>query len=208
MGRYLEYLKAIGDNCGIVASNPEDVTSYGVFGLAGKAKFALSRMSGFTDGMLSMSMVDYIKGDFTAFENRFEPLVQAGICAKSRYVDRAKDFLRFALSEEIQNLEYNGFPVNRKSMEHQAMKDRSEFAMVTSVAGDDGSFVEFESEPYSKETADRLVALCEGLDKPVGEDAKIREVLIEALGGYLEGSRSREDTVQKIEDGLKMYLAE
>ena len=53
-----------------------------------------------------------------------------------------------------------------------------------------------------------LSALCEGLDKPVGEDAKIREVLIEALGGYLEGSRSREDTVQKIEDGLKMYLAE
>lgn len=88
------------------------------------------------------------------------------------------------------------------------MKDRSEFAMVTSVAGDDGSLVQFESEPYSKETANRLVALCEGLDKPVGEDAKIREVLIEALGGYLEGSQSREDTVQKIEDGLKMYLAE
>ena len=42
----------------------------------------------------------------------------------------------------------------------------------------------------------------------MGEDAKIREVLIEALGGYLEGSQSREDTVQKIEDGLKMYLAE
>ena len=40
------------------------------------------------------------------------------------------------------------------------------------------------------------------------EDAKIREVLTEALGAYLEGSQTNEATVQRIEDGLKMYLAE
>ena len=48
----------------------------------------------------------------------------------------------------------------------------------------------------------------EKMDKDMTEVLKKAEVLIEALGGYLEGSRSREDTVQKIEDGLKVYLAE
>ncbi len=208
LGRYLEYLKAIGDNCGIIASRPENEIDLGILALTGKAKLAFNRTTGFGDCMFPMSMADYIKGDFAAFENRFEPLVQAGVCSKSQYVDRAKDFLQFALSEEIQNLEYNGFPVNRKSMEYQAAKDRSNYHMVVSVEGDDGSPIMFESKPYSQETADRLVAMCEGLERPVGEDRKIREVLIENLSGYLDGTQSKEDTVQKIEDSLKMYLAE
>ncbi len=208
MGKYLDYLKAIADSCGVIASRPENEMDIGILALSGKARLAFNRTTGFGDCMFPMSMADYIKGDFTAFENRFEPLIQAGICSKSQYVDRAKDFLRFALSEEIQNLEYNGFPVNIKSMEHQATKDRSNYSMVVTVEGDDGSPIMFETKPYSQETAERLIAMCQGLEKPVGEDAKIREVLIEALGGYLDGSRSREDTIQKIEDSLKMYLAE
>ena len=59
-----------------------------------------------------------------------------------------------------------------------------------------------------KETADRLAAMCETLDKPVKEDAKIRQVLAECLGEYLKGAQSEEETVQKIEEELKMYLAE
>ena len=208
LGKYLEYLKAIGDNCKILPSRQEDEVDMGIMDLSGKAKLAFNRTAGFADSMFPMSMAEYIKGDFAAFENRFEPLVQVGICSKSRYADRAKDFLRFALSEEIQDLEYNGFPVNRKSLESQAAKDRSEYSMVVSVQGDDGSPIMFESKAYSKETADRLVAMCQGLEKPVGEDAKICEVLTESLGGYLDGSQSKEDTIRKVEDSLKMYLAE
>lgn len=208
LGRYLEYLKAIGDNCGVIPSRPENEVDIGIMNLTGKAKLGFDKATGFENCLLPMSMVDYIKGDFAAFENRFEPMLQAGICTKSQYTDRAKDFLRFALSEEIQNSEYNSFPVNKKSLEYLASKDRSAYSLITSVEGDDGSPIMFESKPYSRETADRLVAMCEGLDKPVGEDAMICQVLIESLGGYLDGSQSKEDTIQKIEDSLKMYLAE
>ena len=76
------------------------------------------------------------------------------------------------------------------------------------IMSSDGGYSEFESEAYPKETADRLVALCHALDQPIKEDAKIREVLIECLGGYLEGIQSVEETIQKIDDGLRMYLAE
>lgn len=209
MGKYLDYLKAIGDNCGIIASRPEDKVMSGMWELASEAKVALDKVAGFMDCMFPMSMVDYIKGDYTAFENRFDPSALMGICSKTEYMDTARDFLKFALSQEVQDVDsFNGFPVNRASLKKLAAKDRSQFSAATMIMSDDGGYIEFDSKAYPQETADALAALCETLDKPIKEDSKIREVLIECLGGYLDGSRSREDTVQKIEDGLKMYLAE
>ena len=114
-----------------------------------------------------------------------------------------------ALSSQVQDTESNGsFPVNHDSLRRQAEKDRSDFSMTTMIEQDDGGYEVFDAKAFPKETADRLVAMCEGLDKPVKEDAKIREVLTECLGPYLAGTQSKEETLQKIEDGLKMYLAE
>ena len=193
----------------MIASRPQDESALEMWDLAGKAKLAFKQVGGFTDCMFPMSMVDYIKGDFTAFENRFHPSMQIGICTKSQYTDTAKDFLQFALSQEVQDADYyKGFPVNAKSLEKLAAKDRSNYVAATVIKAEDGSYLEFDSEAYPKETADRLMELCQGLEKPIREDAKIREVLIECLGAYLDGAQSKEDTIQKIEDGLKMYLAE
>lgn len=61
---------------------------------------------------------------------------------------------------------------------------------------------------FSPEAAEKLAAECRGLSGPIKEDGKIREVLIEFLGGYLEGTQSKEDTIQMVEEALKMYLAE
>ncbi|MCM1057428.1 MAG: extracellular solute-binding protein [Firmicutes bacterium] len=209
LGKYLEYLKKIADNCGVIAKRPEDEISLDMWDLAGKAKLALTTVSGFTDCMFPMTMADYIKGDYTAFEKRFIPSEQVGICAKSGYQDTAKDFLKFALSSQVQDSDYyRGFPVNKLSLKMQAEKDRSDMSAVVAVMADDGGYIEFESKPYSQATAEALMALCERLDAPVKEDIKIREMLLECLGGYLEGTQSLEQTIQKMEDGLKMYLAE
>ncbi|MCI8286438.1 MAG: extracellular solute-binding protein [Lachnospiraceae bacterium] len=209
LSQYLRYLKAIGDNCGIIDVWPENERAADMWDLSAETKLAFQKADGFVNCMIPVSMAEYIKGDFTAFENRFIPSLEAGICAKSQYVDTAKDFLRFALSEEFQSANGdNGFPVNRQALKTQAAKDRSEFQIYTSIEADDGSYVGFESKSYSQETADRLAAMCETLDKPVKEDAKIRQVLAECLGEYLKGAQPEEETVQKIEEELKMYLAE
>lgn len=209
LSKYLGCLKIIADNCGVIAERPEDEISYGMWDLAAKAKLAFTTVGGFTDCMFPMALADYIKGDYTAFENRFIPSEQMGICAKSRYLDTAKDFLQFMLSEQVQDYDYfSGFPVNKRSMKKQAEKDRSDMSAATMIMADDGSYIEFESKPYSRETVERLIALCEKLDTPVKEDTRIREVLTECLGEYLDGTQSVEQTIRKIEDGLKMYLAE
>lgn len=209
LSKYLGYLKVIADNSGMIDKRPENELSYGMWDLAAKAKLALTDVRGFIDCMFPMSMVDYIKGDFTAFESSFIPSVQMGICTKSRYLDTAKDFLKFALSQQVQDSEYyNGFPVNSLSLKKQSEKDRSNMIMSTMIMADDGGYGEFDSKPCSKETAKRLTDICGTLDRPVREDAKVREVLIECLGGYLKGTESLDEAIQKIEAGLKMYLAE
>ena len=82
------------------------------------------------------------------------------------------------------------------------------YSASTMISTGDGGYLEFESKPYSREVAEQLLALCEKLDRPVGEDSKIRETLVESLEGFLNGSQSREDTLYKIEESLKMYLGE
>ena len=215
LSEYLKSLKQIGDNCGIIekrSSNERDADSraYNKWDLAYRAKFAIEEDKGFLDSMYILAMADYIKGDFTAFENAFVPYIEMGISAQSEYQDVAKDFLAFCLSEEVQGRDYySGYPVNALSLEMLGTQtDNSNLSAVTDIEVGDGMSEMFYIDPVSLEKAQELIKLCKGLDHPVKEDSKIREVLIENLLPYFQGNQSLEDTIDKIENGLRMYLAE
>lgn len=207
--QYLESLKQIAENSGIIEKRDKNERGYNMWELAYRAKFALEASDGFNGSMFPLSMADYIKGDFTAFENVFIPHVEMGVSAKSEYQDIAKDFIAFCLSEEVQGRDYYiGFPINAGCLETLAKFDRSEYSACTSIEIGEGAEEMFNIDAYPEETAQKLVALCKGLDRPYKEDAKIREVLIDTLPLYLQGAQSLEETMEKIEGGLKMYLAE
>ncbi len=209
----LEALKVVADNSGIVErhedGNGQNGRCYGIWDLASRIKLALDdNTEGFWGCMFDVSITDYIKGDFTAFENSFIPVTEMGICTKSKYQDTARDFLKFALSEEVQDANYySGFPVNTASLEKQAAEDRSDYSACTSIVGDDGVEEIFDILPYGEETTRKIMNICRAVSKPKREDAKIREALISSLGDYFNGG-SLEDAVSKIEAELKMYLAE
>lgn len=209
----LEYLKRIAQNCGIVEkhddTNGRNGHSYNMWDLASHVKLAFDESAGFNDSMFPLALADFVQGDFAAFENCFTPSCQISVCSKSGYLDTAKDFVRFALSEEVQGTDYyTGYPINAACLEKLAQADRSNIAASTMIEVGDGVEEVFNILDYSAETANKLLELCKELDRPVVEDAKIREVLIEALGGYLDGSKNQDETVAQIEGGLKMYLAE
>lgn len=209
LGDILQNLKKVADNSGIVNAHADDERKYSVWNLPSKAKLAFVQCDGFFDTMFPISVMEYAGGDFTAYENSFVPTLQTGISTKSEHQETAKDFLRFALSEEIQDSEpYGAFPVNQAAFEKLAYADRSSMSAATSITAADGSEEMFEILPYSEDITKRIVELCRELDRPAVEDAKIREELIAALPGYLDGSRTLEETLDSIEGGLKMYLAE
>lgn len=208
----LECMRLVAENCGVTTQhdkNFNDGRCYNMWDLASRAKLAFGEANGFRGSMFAMAVCSYIKGEFTAFENSFQPLEQMGICTKTNYMSTACDFLSFALSEAVQDTDYySGFPVNSESLEKQLSEDRSNLSACTSIETADGGEEMFYIEDYSKEIAEKLHTLCRTVDKPVQTDDKIREVLIETLGEYFGGSQSMEETIQKIEGGLKMYLAE
>ena len=208
LGRYLDAMKIIGNNCGIIDSRDEKERASNVWDLASEVRLAIEDVAGFNECMLPISIADYMEGELAAFENCFIPSVQMGICTKSSHKETAKDFLEFALSETVQGRDYySGFPVNAASLEVLAGRDRSDAEAEATIELAEG-VVEFKILDYPAETAKRLLEICRGLQKPAGEDAKIREVLAEALEGYLKDTQSRDETVNRIEEGLKMYLAE
>lgn len=207
----LEALKIIADNCGIVEKyDDKNSRGYNIWDLASEIKLAIEKgAAGFNDCMFDVAMTEYIKGEFTAFENQFIPSLEVAVCTKSQKQETAKDFIRFALSEQIQDQDYySGFPVNARSLEKLARRDRSDAEAVTAITGDDGGEVVFEIKDFSEATAQRLVEICKTVNSPIKEDAKIREVLVDSLGDYLRGEGELEEAVTEIEKGLKMYLAE
>lgn len=207
----LEAMKIIADNCGIVEKyDDKNNRRHNIWDLASEIKLAIEKgAAGFNDCMFDVAITDYIKGEFAAFENQFIPSLETAVCTKSQKQETAKDFIRFALSEQIQDQDYySGFPVNARSLEKLTLRDRSDMAAVTTIEGDDGSEVMFEIKAFPEATAQRLAEICKTVSRPVKEDAKIREVLIDSLGSYLRGQGSLEDAVPEIEKGLNMYLAE
>ena len=209
LAEYLKALKQIADNCGIIEKRGANERGYGMWDLPYRAKFAITSSDGFRDSMFIVAMKEYIKGDFAAFENAFIPYAEVGISSKSEYQDVAKDFLAFCLSEEVQGRDYYiGYPVNAKSMETLGAADNSDIAAATSIEIDEGVQEMFNIDPVSPEMAQKLITICKGLDRPYKEDSKIREVLIETLPLYFQGTQSLEETLNKIEGGLRMYLAE
>lgn len=207
----LEAMKIIADNCGIVEKyDDKNNRRHNIWDLASEIKLAIEKgAAGFNDCMFAVAITDYIKGEFAAFENQFIPSLETAVCTKSQKQETAKDFIRFALSEQIQDQDYySGFPVNARSLEKLTLRDRSDMAAVTTIEGDDGSEVMFEIKAFPEVTAQRLAEICKTVSRPVKEDAKIREVLIDSLGSYLRGQGSLEDAVSEIEKGLNMYLAE
>lgn len=209
LSQTLKQLKDVADNSGILVTRDRDDFRHNIWDIPFQSKLNIETVDGFWDCMLPMAMREYIQGEFSGFEKCFVPHMMIGVNARSSYLDTAKDFIRFALSEEAQNSEfYNGFPVNKSAFDALAAADRSDLAMETALITEDGGMETFQILDYSQEIAKELAEICKGLNRPAVEDVKIREELIDALPGYLSGSKSLEETLDTIEGGLRMYLAE
>ncbi len=205
----LEEIKAVADNGGVLESRPQDERQPNLWDLTSQTKLAIETVDGFWDCMTPLAMNEYIQGVFTCFENCFIPYLVTGVNARSEHLDTAKDFLGFALSQQAQDTEfYSGFPISSAALSSMAAADRADLAMETAIATEDGGMEIFQILPFSQETAQELVEICRNLERPAGEDAKIKEELTEALAGYLDGRSTLEQAVDAMEGGLKMYLAE
>lgn len=206
---YLENLKVIADNGGIVENYTDNVYAWNAWDVASDAGAAFWETEGFLQAMFPMAIVDLVKGSWSAFENAYTPVGQLGINSASPNTDVAKDFLKFAFSFEVQDGDfYDGFPVNVEALENQIKKDRSDYAAYTTISIGGGQETGFEIGAVSEENGKRMIEACKEADKIIIRDKEIEKVMAEVLPAYLNGQSSLEETVDKMERSLSMYLAE
>lgn len=204
---WLEDLKKIADNCGILPSRKEGRAA-NIWDLGSDVKLVLQETDGFNEAMMPYAVAELLNANVVSVENAFYPKMVIGINSRSEHVETAKDFLRFALSEELQSVDtYEGFPVNAKALETQAAADRSKAEAYTTY-DIDGSSVEFDIKSYSEETANHLMELCRAATLCLKEDTQIETSLTESLQAYLNGQAGVEEAMDAVEGSLKMYLAE
>lgn len=204
---WLEDLKKIADNCGILPSRKEGRAA-NIWDLGSDVRLVLQETDGFNEAMMPYAVADLLNANVVSMENAFYPKMVLGINSRSEHVETAKDFLRFALSEELQSVDtYEGFPVNAKALETQAAADRSKAEAYTTY-DIDGSTAEFAIKAYSEETANHLMELCRAATLCLKEDTQIETSLTESLQAYLNGQASVEEAMDTVEGSLKMYLAE
>ena len=204
---WLEDLKKIADNCGILPSRKEGRAA-NIWDLGSDVKLVLQETDGFNQAMTPYAVAELLNANVVSVENAFYPKMVIGINSRSEHVEIAKDFLRFALSEELQRVDtYEGFPVNAKALETQAAADCS-MAEAYTTYDIDGSTAEFAIKAYSEETANHLMELCKAATLCLKEDTQIETSLTESLQAYLNGQASVEEAMDAVEGSLKMYLAE
>lgn len=204
---WLEDLKKIADNCGILPSRKEGRAA-NIWDLGSDVRLVLQETDGFNEAMMPYAVAELLNANVVSMENAFYPKMVIGINSRSEHVETAKEFLRFALSEELQSVDtYEGFPVNAKALETQAAADRS-MAEAYTTYDIDGSTAEFAIKSYSEETANHLMELCKAATLCLKEDTQIETSLTESLQAYLNGQASVEEAMDAVEGSLKMYLAE
>lgn len=205
----LQELQTIAAHSDLIEKHKKGERASNEWDLPSTMQAALCQISGFNDAMFDLAIINLVKGDYTSFENAYIPTVEIGVNANTKQADLAKEFAAFVMSREVQDGDfYDGFPVNKESLHMQVSLDRSNYAAYTTIEGADGQEIGLDIEPIKAADADKLEALCDSLSKKTVKDAKVLEELKKSVPDYLLGRQSLDDTISKIQDGVKIYLAE
>lgn len=148
-------------------------------------------------------------------EHVFRSLL-AGINSKSSHMDTAKEFLKFALSQEEQeiftgtNFLIREFPVNRRVYEKMIQEPSAE--KTEELYGNRyetwGRSLQITFTWPGKKEFDRLKEMIENLSVPAMEDPVAAEAVSKQGAKYLSGEQGMDETVNEIVRILELYFAE
>ena len=126
-------------------------------------------------------------------ENQFYPSCGAGVVSSSANSELAEKFIATLLSPKVQDgALFDGFPVNRASLQGSLDELRETMESATGSSVSDMGFI----------------ALCGGLTQPLFTDETVKSAVSAQLKSLLDGSMTPEQAAAKIVADTKIYLAE
>lgn len=143
------------------------------------------------------------------------PVTVMAVTSNTKHWEESRMFLEFVLSEEFQETELFGFPVNKAAYYRKQLDPRPEFKR-DQFYGERYFYVSKEVGainlggyhwPTEEEFA-KLDALLESVTKVSFCDSQLYDTVIRLGQAALTGERSIEETVNMIDRELQLYLAE
>lgn len=177
--------------------------------IMGGAQVSLGTVNGVSD-------VRDLYGQHTAKAGSFEllsgegkktflPFVSLGLAEGAKDNEMAKDFIRLALSADVQQRMTNGFSVNKAAFAYEC-ENGKEYSIGSS--GPNGENIGYEVERLDAAHREALMAMLEGLEAPVWNDRVVMEFVIGEGKSYLTGEKSLEDAVSAITQKVRLYVSE
>lgn len=147
-----------------------------------------------------------VQGDYSyvGFPNNgsngstFELGTLLAISAASDNKEGAWEFLRFALSDEIQMREDRFFPVSRRVVEKQI-----DLALAGELKTEN-----LETVRITQKDADKLLRLINETEYLSGSDSVIKDIIRDEAAAFFAGERSAEDAAEIIQSRVSIYVAE
>lgn len=153
-------------------------------------------------------------GTFGRFggQSSFVPYLLAGMSSSSDVPEEAKAFLSLLLGKDTNNVDENGFPVNRAAWNaicERGMEQYGENGQISmGMSSSTGEYAGYQCDDLSQEKVDAFTSWLEGLDTPALTDATIQSLVLEQGELYLKGDHSLEDTMSALRQKISLYLAE
>ncbi len=170
--------------------------------------------SALTSIFTSMGKKGTIKGLNLQSQNVFLPRTIAAINSGTANSDKAKEFIKVLLSEELQTIDLgDGFPVNKVSFEKQltdymAAGEDTDYGETMGMNGWDGDVIFLDLKKLSVQEADNLRLLVNNLSTPDIADSVITDTITELGLSALNGEKSINEVVTEIMNKLEVRLKE
>lgn len=156
------------------------------------------------------------KKDYTKFSawkgmgnNKVEGRSLIGLSSKSKNKKIAKDFIKELLTEEYQEKDLTGIPINKNALKNKLneLKEELDENFESTFTDAVGNVTKLKETPLKDENINEIMSLIEEYNGWSLPNEVINKVIDEMID-YVEGKVSIEDTITNIEKKLKVYLSE
>ncbi len=170
--------------------------------------YSLSKIEGFED-----TLVKRMDGQS---ENIYCPVTLAGIRETAQNKEEAVLFLQTLLGEEVQEMTYYGYPVNKKAFESRVEPDSTALESIEETGiyatyggtGSDGKNIMWNIYWPDDKLQQQLKAWIIQSDTPYLQDSVLEEAVCKEGVKYLDGSQGIDETVNAILNNMAIYMAE
>ena len=204
---FLEDMKKISDSVNAVEITDFD-SSHSPRRLAyGQVSLSVCTMKGMIDDEATeMIAFAKLKGDYVVYQNLFEPYGLLGVYKASGQKELAIEFVKAALSYEVQETEYRhgGFPVSLSALE----KWRDTDSERGGATGDPATGIQINYKWPDAASRNRLFEEILSLQTPIVCDQVVRQRLEASAIAYLKGEITLETAIQEIANEVDLYLQE